>query len=271
MDYKSGKTYEELYGIEKAAEMRLKKSLAFKGKNNPNFGNNHKTGKTYEELYGIEKATKMKESAKNRFIGENNPNFGKISHRKGKTLIEEYGDEKALEISKKISDSGIGRIPYSKGKTFEEIFGEEKAKKIKQTNSERQKENTPRFKKTYEEYYGVDKAIEIKRKQRISTIKRIIKKHGQIFPNYNPNGCEYLNELMKNTNTFIQHAENIGEYHIEKLGYWLDGYDKENNIVYEWDEKKHFNPDGSLKEKDIQREKQIKNFMKCNFIRIKSF
>lgn len=32
MDYKLGKTYEELYGVEKAKEMKLKRSLAFKGK-----------------------------------------------------------------------------------------------------------------------------------------------------------------------------------------------------------------------------------------------
>ena len=76
MNHKAGKTYEELYGIEKAKEMKLKKSLAFRGDNNPNFGDNHRKGKTYEELYGIEKANQMKEQKKISFSGENNPRYG---------------------------------------------------------------------------------------------------------------------------------------------------------------------------------------------------
>jgi hypothetical protein len=61
-------------------------------------------------------------------------------------------------------------------------------------------------------------------------------------------------------------------YGVEKakeLGYFVDGYDKENNVVYEWDEKRHFNKDGSLKSKDVLRENEIKQFLKCKFIRIK--
>lgn len=248
--------------------------MPLKEKKNPNFRDNHRKGKTYEELFGVEKSNQMKEKKKNSFSGKDNPNFGKVSHRKGKTMIDEYGEKKALEISEKISESGIGRIPYSKGKTFEEIFGEEKAKELKRINSERQKENTQRCGKTYEEYYGIEKAKRIKRNQRISTIRRIMKNisnGGQIQPRYNPSGCNYFNKLMEQTNTFIHHAENGGEYNIEELGYWVDGYDKENNIVYEFDEKRHFNSDGTLKDKDIQRQKEITNLLKCEFIRIKYF
>lgn len=35
----------------------------------------------------------------------------------------------------------------------------------------------------------------------------------------------------------------------------------------EWDEKRHYNPDGSLKEKDIVRMNRIKDFLKCRFFR----
>ena len=42
-----------------------------------------------------------------------------------------------------------------------------------------------------------------------------------------------------------------------------------NNIVYEYDEKHHFNSDGILKEKDIQRQREIEEFLGCTFIRIK--
>jgi len=62
---------------------------------------------------------------------------------------------------------------------------------------------------------------------------------------------------------------NGGEYYIKELGCWLDGYDKVNNVAYEYDEKYHFDKDGNLKEKDIKRQKEIEKILKCKFIRIK--
>jgi len=50
-ELRKGKTYEEIYGEEKAKELRMKKSIALKDK--PNL---FSKGKTYEELYGFEKA-----------------------------------------------------------------------------------------------------------------------------------------------------------------------------------------------------------------------
>jgi len=61
---------------------------------------------------------------------------------------------------------------------------------------------------------------------------------------------------------------NGGEYHIKELGYWLDGYDKENNVVYEFDEKHHFDKNGNLSEKDITRQQEIELLLGCKFIRI---
>jgi len=112
---------------------------------------------------------------------------------------------------------------------------------------------------------------ETKRRLRISSIKRIernLKNNGQLVPNYNPTACKYFNSLMEQTGTFIQHAENGGEFYIKEFGYWVDGYDKENNIVYEYDEKDHF-ISGELKERDKQRQKEIEDFLVCKFIRIK--
>jgi hypothetical protein len=39
--------------------------------------------------------------------------------------------------------------------------------------------------------------------------------------------------------------------------------------VIEWDEPRHYNVDGTLKEKDIIRQKQIEECLKCKFIRVK--
>lgn len=114
------------------------------------------------------------------------------------------------------------------------------------------------------------KRFDVRKKLRIATINNIKKysKNRKINPNYNPVACEYFNNLMKHNKIFIQHAENGGEYYIKELGYFIDGYDKENNIVYEYDERAHFKL-GKLKNKDVVRQKEIMNILKCKFIRIK--
>jgi hypothetical protein len=62
----------------------------------------------------------------------------------------------------------------------------------------------------------------------------------------------------------FQHAMNGGEFYIEELGYWLDGYDSINNIVIEYNEKHH----RRQTVKDEKRKKEIIEFLKCKFIEI---
>lgn len=69
----------------------------------------------------------------------------------------------------------------------------------------------------------------------------------------------------KNNKWNLQHTMNGGEYHIKELGYWLDAFDKNTNIVVEWYEKHHF-VGGKLKQKDIKRKDNIKQLVKCRFI-----
>ncbi|MCK9445437.1 hypothetical protein M0Q50_00920 [bacterium] len=103
--------------------------------------------------------------------------------------------------------------------------------------------------------------------RRLNTINTIIenKNNGyQLIPFFNKNACKIFDDISIKERIFIQHAMNGGEYYIKELGYWVDGYDKENNIVYEFDEKYH----KYKKEKDIIRQKEIEIFLKCKFIRI---
>ena len=51
------------------------------------------------------------------------------------------------------------------------------------------------------------------------------------------------------------------------LWYYPDGYDKEKNIVFEYDESHHYYKDGSLKCKDIKRQIEIIKYINCKFIR----
>lgn len=50
------------------------------------------------------------------------------------------------------------------------------------------------------------------------------------------------------------------------MGYWVDYYEPNLNIVIEWDEKHHYINE-ELKNKDINRMNEIKEYLKCKFYR----
>lgn len=99
-------------------------------------------------------------------------------------------------------------------------------------------------------------------KMRVSTLTRLEKTIGQISPRYNPEACKVIDEYGKLHGYNFQHAENGGEFYIKELGYWVDGYDKEKNVVIEYYEKHH----DRQQDKDIQRQQEIVDFLKCKFI-----
>lgn len=120
--------------------------------------------------------------------------------------------------------------------------------------------------KTVKEKYGVDNVFQH------TDIKEKIRSSGafkSLFPNYNVNAIPIIEEYGNKYGYNFQHAENGGEYYVEGLGYYLDGYDLEKNVAIEIDESHHFNKDGSLKTKDILRQSKIEELLNCKFIRIK--
>ena len=68
---------------------------------------------------------------------------------------------------------------------------------------------------------------------------------------------QILDEQEKLNNCKIQRS-----FPLYDLGYIVDGYDKENNIVYEVYEKRH----EKQIEKDLERENEIRKKLNCNFI-----
>jgi hypothetical protein len=82
---------------------------------------------------------------------------------------------------------------------------------------------------------------------------------------FNHSGCYYLDKLSVDRGWNIQHTKNGGE--IEILGYSLDGYDKINNVVVEYDEPHHYNKFGNLREKDLIRMNHIIKHLNCKFYR----
>ena len=101
----AGKTFEQIYGKEKALQLKKQKSLL--NKKNPKIYKNlnhyntfYKKDKTYEEIYGIEKSAlikdKLSKSGKGKhstLIGPKNPQYGKPAHKlSGKSSKGYYKD-----------------------------------------------------------------------------------------------------------------------------------------------------------------------------------
>lgn len=108
---------------------------------------------------------------------------------------------------------------------------------------------------------------ETKLKQRKARLKWLdeIGAYGENGKSYNKIGCKYLDELSQKMGWEIQHAMNGGE--IQIAGYSVDGFDKNRNIVVEYDEPKHYDGFGNLREKDVERMNRIIKECKCKFYR----
>lgn len=106
------------------------------------------------------------------------------------------------------------------------------------------------------------KSAETRKNMRMAAIARIERNSGQVSPNYNPMACKIIDIYGKQHGYSFQHAENGGEYHIKELGYWVDGYDKEKNVVIEVYEPWH----SKTKDRDEKRQQEITNHLGCEFI-----
>ena len=121
-------------------------------------------------------------------------------------------------------------------------------------------------KKISESEKGKVESNETKRKKRLAHIKRIEARGVQIYPNYNPKACKLIDEYGEKHGYTFQHALNGGEVFIEDLGYWVDGYDTEKNVVIEIYESDHKNI--KRQEKDQLRKREISEHLNCGFIEL---
>lgn len=109
---------------------------------------------------------------------------------------------------------------------------------------------------------------EHKRKIRIGGQKIYFEKNKiSLVPRYNPKACQLFEQINNEMSWKGQHAENGGEFYIKELGYWIDYYEPNLNLVIEFDERQHIR----RIEKDKRRQKEIENYLKCTFIRIHEF
>ena len=185
-------------------------------------------------MYGVHRTSKE------------SPMYGRKHSEKTKKLISEsrMGDKnwaKQADVRKKIGDAGRGRKHSEKTKQImsQQMMGEKNP------------------------FYGKTHTDEVKKILRFKRIEEIKNKLGQLSPNYNPSSISIIRQKAKELGiTDLQHAENGGEFYIKELGYWVDGYSKEKNIVIEYYEKHH----NRQKKRDSRRQKEIEEYLECEFI-----
>lgn len=110
-----------------------------------------------------------------------------------------------------------------------------------------------------------DATKRILREKMINYIKSV--GNGKFGEHFSENGCKYIDFLNEKNGWHLVHAKNGGEKQV--CGYFLDGYDEELNIAFEYDEPKHYSDvyNNILCERDIKRQSEIINELGCKFYR----
>lgn len=91
---------------------------------------------------------------------------------------------------------------------------------------------------------------------------RMIGKTGK--PNYNTNACGFIDLLNDVYGWDLQHALNGKEVCVG--GYFPDGYDKDRNIIFEYDESHHYYANGELKPEDRDRQNDMMKYFEMKNI-----
>ena len=190
-------------------------------------------------------------------------NKGQISWNKGKIMPDEFKEKirKALntpevkaklsaaqkgkklseKTKKKLSEANKGQISNNKGKHLSNETKNKLSKAMIGNKNAR----------------GRITSLETKKKMRISAI-RYIKETRGISPREGINEKDLLDLQEHFDSCKIQR-----NYEIKDLGYFVDGYCRETNTVYEVYEKYH----NTQVQKDLQREFEIRSHLNCcNFV-----
>lgn len=181
--------------------------------------------------------------------------------QKEKIRLSSIGKIQTEETKKKISISNKGRIISEETKQKMRKPKSEEAKKnirearIKQIRKPHKEETKKKISNTEK---GKKLSEETKLKLRLATIKYFREVCGGLFPCIGHNEKQILDKLEQELKYKI-----LRQYECE--GYFIDGYIPEINLAIEIDEKP------KNKEKDIEREKTIKNKLGCEFMRINDF
>jgi hypothetical protein len=149
--------------------------------------------------------------------GSDNPNFGIGYYQR---WVDKYGKEIADEMNKECSKRKDNKSLDYMVRTYGLEEGTRK----------------------YDEFYAANSK---------RSLELILKNHGKCI--YNKHAIQYIEAYGKEHGYNFQHAENGGEVRI--LNYYVDGYDAENKVIFEYNESYHNRRD--IKLKDERRLRRI--------------
>mgnify|MGYP001561246141 CR=1 FL=1 len=241
------------------------------------------TKEEYSRKYLIEDFLSQRSHEKRKIStsGKNNPNYKFVSKEELINLITSNFSKK--EVCSKLDLSIVGltnklkeyELNWSELSAYSQVgennpmYNHVHSEKTKNNISKTHKESFENGRKPWNKDIKTGPlTFEHKENLRKSMLKYLKSCCGQDHPNYNLDACKFFKFLNLYCGWEGIYAENLGEFYIEELGYWLDYYEPILNVVIEWDEKRHYK-NNLLREEDIIREDRIKNYLHCKFIRIK--
>jgi len=216
-------------------------------------------------MHSEETKRKISESCKNKGIGKWMIGRKLSDDTKEKISSSLKGHETSELTKQKISEKNSGMNNGMFGETHSDEYKERLRSNIE--NFTKNAHTPGSIEKMRLKMIGKKASNETKKKMRLSKINYIQNKNGGVCPMHNINACKYFDELSKTNHWNLQHALNGGELYISDLGYFIDAYDKNNNIAIEYDEPKHYDSNGNLKNRDIIRQNEIIDKLKCKFFR----
>jgi len=108
-----------------------------------------------------------------------------------------------------------------------------------------------------------------KRRREISiNYRKKLYVHSGKFSCYNQKAILIIESYGKEHGYIFRHAENHHNGEFQYRGFFADGYDEQQNVWIEYDERYHF-VYNVLKHADVIRQIEIMKYLKCKFIRIK--
>ena len=182
---------------------------------------------------------RRKMSANN--TGKNNPFFGKMHSDKTK---------------RKMSAAHKGKSSWSKGKKF----SDEHKRKISLALNGRSRPSLSDEHKQKLSLALIGKKFSNEHREKLREVRL-----GKVTPNFNPFACQKIDEYGKQHGYNFQHALNGGEVRV--VGYSLDGYDKEKNVVIEYYEPYH-NRKSQIEHDRVRKENIIKSIKPIKFIEL---
>lgn len=194
---------------------------------------------------------------RNKTEGYVNP-FSVIKFSRKGTRNGMYGKTHGDSSKEKMKQKATGRWTL---KWFISRYGEAKGEEL--YNKKRNQSSVANIGNAHG--LGYKHTEEQKTKFRILRQAHLEKSFGTCSTAYNIKGCKLMDEYNKSYGYNFIHALNGGERKF--IGYWVDGYDAEKNVVFEYDERKHFDIHGNLKKRDMERMLRIKQHLGCKFIR----